>query len=120
MAAKAMLTGAPLPDRYIYPPFWAFLLSLIQRAFGGGVAGDGAAILFCFLINHLSIVAFFVLGSLFLSRCGLSRTFAALLLFAAMLANAPVVRNILYVQVNLLMIDLVLAGVLVMGRSVLL
>lgn len=119
-AAKAMLAGSPLPERYLYPPLWAFLISLIQRAAGGGTTGDGAAILFCFVMNHLSIVGFFVLGSLFLSKCGLSRTLSSLLLFAAMVVNVPVLRNMVYVQVNLLIVDLVLAGVLVFRRSTLL
>lgn len=118
-AAKAMRIGAPLPERYLYPPFWAFLLSIIQSSIGG-VLGDRVSVLFCFVLNHLSIVGFFVLGSLFLSRCGLSRAFSSLLLFAAMIVNVPILRNMVYVQVNLLFIDLVLASVLVLRRSVLL
>jgi hypothetical protein len=119
-AARAMLAGAPLPDRYLYPPFWAFLLSLIQRAFGGGAVGDGAAMLFIFVANHLSVVGFFILGSLFLRRCGLSRALASLLMLAAVVVSAPVLRNMVYLQVNLILVDLVLAGVLVLRRSVVL
>jgi len=77
-------------------------------------------ILFIFIVNHLSIVGFFLLGTLFLSRCGLSRIFAAVLLFAAMLVNVSILRNMVYVQVNLLLVDLILAGVLVFRKSVLL
>ena len=119
-AAKTMGAGAAMTSRYVYPPFWAFFLSTIGKAFGGGEVGDWAIILVCFVLNHLSIVAFFILGSLFLSRCGLSRTFSSVLLFAAMLVNVPILRNMVYVQVNLLLVDLVLAGVLVFRRSVLL
>lgn len=119
-AAKAMLVGASLPDRYLYPPFWAFLLSLIQRAFGGGWVGDGASMLFIYIVNHLSTVGFFILGALFLSRCGLSRALSSLLMFAAMVVNVPVLRNMVYLQVNLVLVDLILAGVLVFRRSVVL
>ncbi len=119
-AAKVMSAGAEMTGRYVYPPFWAFFLSTIYRVLGGGVVGDGAIILTCFVLNHLSTVGFFVLGSLFLSRCGLSRTFSSLLLLAAMLVSAPILRNMVYVQVNLLLVDLILGGVLVFRRSVLL
>jgi len=114
-AARTMLAGQPLPERYIYPPLWAFSLSLLQRAFG-----EQAPALACFATTHISLVAFYVLGVLLLARCGVSRTLASLLMFAAVVVNVPILRNVVYVQVNLLLIDLVLAGLLVMRRSTLL
>jgi hypothetical protein len=117
-AAKTLEVGAAMTPRYVYPPFWAFLLLNVGRAFGGGPVGDHAIILFCFALNHFSVVGFFLLGAHFLSRCGLSRALSAMLLFAAVAVNVPVLRNMVYVQVNLLLLDLVLAGVLVLRKSV--
>ena len=44
----------------------------------------------------------------------------AVLLFAVMVVNVPILRNMVYLQVNLILVDLVLAGVLLFRKSVLL
>lgn len=111
-AANSILAGEPFPKRYIYPPLWASFLSKILM-----IGGEKGATLACFTLNQLSIVGFFILGVLFLSRCGLSKTLSSLLTFTFMLINVPILRNIVYVQVNLLLLDLILAAVLLFGRS---
>lgn len=110
-AAARVLAGAPLPGGYLYPPLWAFFLAGIQSLWG-----PAGPIVACFALNQLSLWAFFVLGSLFLRRCGLSLALASILLFVAMLINVPLRDNTVFVQVNLLLADFVLVAVLLAER----
>jgi hypothetical protein len=114
-AAENIIAGEPFAKRYVYPPLWASFLAHIYRAFG-----RHGAVLACFVVNQLSIVLFYILASLFVSRCRLSLSLSAILVFFALIVNVPVLRNTVYVQVNLLLVDLVLASVLVLPKSALL
>jgi hypothetical protein len=111
LAAENIVSGQPFHPRYLYPPAYACLLAQIFRLFGLAVA-----IISCFVLNLLSLVGFFFLASAFLRRCGLTRNLASLLLFLSMILNVPVLRNVIYVQVNLLMLDLVLGAVLLAAK----
>ena len=110
-AAHAINDGEPFHARYIYPPLWASLLAVIQSGLG-----HRAAEIFCFALNHISLVAFLPLAVLVLERCGLSRRLAALLMLIALAVNVPVLRNLVYVQINILVLDLVLVAVLAAPR----
>lgn len=110
-AGKTIRSADALPIRYIYPPLWAYVLSWIQSGLG-----DRASEIFCFVVNHSSIVASVPLMSMFLERCGWCRRSAALAVFAAIMFNTAVVRNVAYVQVNFLVLDLLLLGVLLPRR----
>ncbi|MEW5800896.1 MAG: glycosyltransferase 87 family protein [bacterium] len=112
-AAINILNKQPFHARYVYPPLWASFLAHVYRFTGRA----GAAVFACFVINHLSIVAFFILASLFLNKCGLSLNLSCILLFLSLAINVPVLRNMVYVQVNLLMADLILASVLLISKS---
>lgn len=111
LAAENIASGQPFHPRYLYPPGYAFLLAQIFRLFGPVVT-----IIACFVLNLLSLVGFFFLGSAFLKRCGLTGNLASILLFLSMIINVPVLRNVIYVQVNLLMLDLVLGAVLLAAK----
>jgi hypothetical protein len=114
-AAENIIAGEPFAKRYVYPPLWASFLAHIYRAFG-----ERGAVIACFAVNQLSIVLFYILASLFVSRCRLSLSLSAILVFFALIVNVPLLRNTVYVQVNLLLADLVLASVLVLPWSALL
>lgn len=111
-AAGNIINGAHFHPRYIYPPFWALVLATVYRC-----CGYMFTVIFCFTLNLLSIPVFFVLGSLFLNNCGLSLNFAGLLMLCATVVNVPLLRNAGYVQVNLLLLDTVLAGILFFAKS---
>ena len=112
VAAGNIVNGEAFHARYVYPPFWASLLADLYRLFG-----KPGAIYACFVLNHLSLWAFFLLGSRFLTRCGVSLHLAALLMAAATIVNVPLLRNMVYVQINLLLVDSILLGILVLRRS---
>jgi hypothetical protein len=111
-AAENIIHGQPFHSRYIYPPLLASVLAHIYRALG-----SQAAVLACFIMNHLSLWAFFILGSMFLRRSGLSLHLSSILLAVAMIANVPVLRNVKYVQTNLSYTDLILAAILLLPKS---
>jgi len=110
-AGRAIGLGEPFPSRYVYPPLWAYVLAGFQAGLG-----ERAAEIFCFVINHLSLVAFLPLAVVFLQRCGMSRQRATLLVLVATAINVATVRNVVYVQVNFLVLDLLLLGVLAPRR----
>lgn len=106
-AAANLVTGNPLPERYLYPPAWATFLSVFYR-----IGGRNLATFVCYLLNPLSFVCFFPLMVAMLRRFNCSLSAASLLTAAAMLLNVPILRNMAYLQVNLILTNLVLLGVL--------
>lgn len=111
-AAKNILNKEPFHERYIYPPLLATFFMILLR-----LMGEQATIITWFILNHLSLVVFYFSAVLFLMRCGFSVNFASLILFGVLLVNVPVLRNISYTQVNLIMLDLVIFSSLLFSRS---
>lgn len=106
-AVLNLIQMEPFHQRYIYPPMWASFLSIFYH-----IGGQQAVYLTCFLLNSLSFLSFFPLIVLFLKRLGCSLACASILAFGAIFINVPILRNMTYVQVNLLLLDLILLSLL--------
>jgi hypothetical protein len=113
-AAHNLADGAPLLGRYIYPPLWATALSAVIRF------GDKFTFDVMWSANLLAAGLFFVLLTELLRRYGFSRTLAAVAVLLFCAVNMPLLRTLLYVQVNLHVINLILLAVLLLPRSALL
>ncbi len=105
-AATAMYNNQPLPGSYFYPPLWATLLQVLVPL------GQDAFFLILWLLDFFSFLGLYVLLLRVLERYGFSPRFAALVTTVFMLANAPALRTLVYVQVNIHALDLALLGLL--------
>jgi len=105
-AARNLYLHQPLPATYFYPPLWATLLQYLVPA------GEDTFFLVLWLLDFASFVAFYILLSRVLQRYGFTARLAAVVTTVFMLANAPLLRTLVYVQVNLHMLDLILLAVL--------
>jgi Glycosyltransferase family 87 len=111
-AAKSLFLNQPLPSTYFYPPLWATLLQFLVPA------GEGAFFLVLWLLDFAAFVAFYFLLHKVLQRYGFSAPLAACVTTIFMLACAPLLRTLVYVQVNLLTLDLILLSMLMYpGRA---
>src|SRR5262249_5135473 len=105
-AAFNLHQGEPLDREYLYPPLWVwFLASFIP-------IHTKLPILIVAVVNLASLVAFIPLLMATLKRFGWSIDAAALSVFGILLVNVPVLRNIGYLQINLLVADCVLGSLL--------
>ncbi|MCX5752054.1 MAG: glycosyltransferase family 87 protein, partial [Candidatus Krumholzibacteria bacterium] len=111
-AASNLFRGEPLHARYLYPPLWATLLKPLVPL------GWRAIFDLCWLLNALSLFAFFFLLHGALKRYGFSARLAALVTAAFLLVNAPVIRTLCYVQVNVHVMNLILLALLLYPRSI--
>ncbi len=111
-SAMAMYNNQPLPGSYFYPPLWATLLQFLVPA------GQDSFFLFLWLLDFITFLGFYVLLHRVLERYGFVPRFAALVTTVFMLANAPLLRTLAYVQVNVHALDLALLSMLLYpGRS---
>jgi hypothetical protein len=111
-AAENIIANEPFHKHYVYPPLWASFLAQITK-----LLGHQGAHVTCFIVNQLSLWGFFILGTLLLNRCGLSLHLSSIFLTMAMIINVPILRNTVYIQVNLLLMDFILAGILLTKRN---
>jgi hypothetical protein len=109
-AAFKLSAGEPLPSEYFYPPLWATLLSWFARL------GEDGIFFIVWLLNLLSIFAFYFLLSRTLQLYGFSPRLAVLVTTAFMLANAPLLRTMVYMQVNLHVMNAVFLSLLLYRR----
>ena len=93
-AALKLSAGQALPNEYFYPPLWATLLAWMAPL------GENGIFLTVWLLNLLSLFAFYFLLVHTLHLYGFSARFAALITTGFMLANAPILRTMVYMQVN--------------------
>jgi hypothetical protein len=112
LAAKNILDKKPFHARYIYPPMLASFLAMLWSAGKGNVLPTFV----CFMANMFSMWAFFAFCVVLLRKLGCSLDLAALVTFAVLTINVPVLTNLGDIQVNLLVMDLVLASVLTFER----
>jgi len=105
-AAFTMFKHQPLPDTYIYPPLWATLLSFLTPLGADGI------LLVCWIANILSLFLFYYLLHRILEHYGFNPQAAALTATGFLLVNMPVLRTLLYVQVNLHVMNLIFLSVL--------
>jgi hypothetical protein len=105
-SAATMYRNEPLHGSYFYPPLWATLTQFLVPA------GEDKFFIALWLLNIVAFVAFFFLLQRVLMRYGFGPRLAAAVTTVFMLANAPLLRTLAYVQVNLHTLDLVFLAVL--------
>ncbi len=109
-AATAMFNNQPLPGSYFYPPLWATLLQVLVPF------GQDTFFLVLWLLDFISFLGFYVVLLKVLERYGFRPRCAALVTTIFMLANAPLLRTLAYVQVNVHALDLALLSLLLYPR----
>ena len=105
-AAVKLYNNQPLPGSYFYLPLWA---TLIQYLAPLGLEGF---FLVLWLLNFLALLLFYILLHQALQRYGFASQLAAAVTILFMLANAPLLRTLVYVQVNLHALNLILLSLL--------
>jgi hypothetical protein len=109
-AAFKLASGQPLPTEYFYPPLWATLLAWLVPL------GKDGLFLVIWLLNLLSLFAFYFLLAYTLQLYGFSAHLAALITTGFMLVNAPILRTMVYMQVNLHVMNAILLSLLLYRR----
>ncbi len=109
-AAFKLAAGNPLPNEYFYPPLWATFLSWLVPLGEGGIFNT------IWLLNLLSLFAFYFLLLHTLKLYGFSTNLAALVTTVFMLVNTPILRTMVYMQVNLHVLNAVFLGLLLYRR----
>ncbi|HET9590170.1 MAG TPA: glycosyltransferase 87 family protein [Anaerolineales bacterium] len=105
-AAFALAGNQPLPDFYLYPPLWATLLSFLTPL------GEDGILLIAWIANVLALLLFYFLLQRILARYHFSPQAAAFTATLFILVNMPVIRTLVYVQVNLHMMNLIFLSIL--------
>lgn len=105
-AAFKIFEHQPLPDTYIYPPLWAVLLSLLTPL------GEDGILIVCWIANIFSLFAFYYLLHRMLEHYQFSSNAAAIITALFMLVNMPLMRTLMYVQVNLHVINFIFLSIL--------
>lgn len=109
-SAATLYRNEPLHVSYFYPPLWATLTQFLVPA------GEQTFFMALWLLNLVSLVAFFFLLQRVLERYGFGGPLAAAVTTAFLLVNAPLLRTLVYVQVNLHTLNLILLAVLFYPR----
>lgn len=94
-SASTMYRNQPLHGSYFYPPLWATLTQYLVPA------GEETFFLVLWFLNVVSLAAFYWLLLRVLERYGFGERLAAIVTTVFLLANAPFLRTLVYVQVNL-------------------
>ena len=105
-AAFSTLKDQSLPDTYLYPPLWATLLSFLAPF------GEDGILLITWTANLLSLFLFYFLLIRILEHYQFKAQFAALIATLFILVNMPILRTLMYVQVNLHVINFIFLGIL--------
>lgn len=113
-AATALLNNQTLPDTYLYLPLWATTLQFIVPL------GDQGVLAILWTVNMLALGVFYVLLIRILERYGFSNRFAVIVTVLFLLVNTPLLRTLGFVQVNLLVMDLVFLSILTYPKNTLL
>ena len=109
-AAFKLSAGQALPNEYFYPPLWATLLAWLVPLRENGI------FLAVWLLTCSPFFLFYFLLSCTLQLYGFSPRLAALVTTGFMLANAPILRTLVYMQVNLHVMNAVLLSLLLYRR----
>ncbi len=105
-AAVKLYANRPLPGSYFYLPLWATLIQFLAPF------GLDTFFIVLWLLNFLSLLLFYILLHRALERYGFSPRLAAGVTILFMLANAPLLRTLVYVQINLHALNFVLLSLL--------
>ncbi|MFN8383966.1 MAG: glycosyltransferase family 87 protein [Anaerolineales bacterium] len=113
-AATALANGQSLPDTYLYLPLWATILQYIVPL------GDQGVLVTLWTVNIIALGAFYFLLVQILERYNFPHRFAVLTTILFLLVNAPLQRTLGFVQVNLMVLDLVFLSILTYPKNTLL
>ena len=111
LGASNLYNGEPFDSLYIYPPFWAMLLKPLVPL------GEETFLNVLWLLNLLSLMAFYFLLHRVLERYGFTPRLASLVVTLFMLANVAIIRTMFYMQINLHVLNLIFLGLLLYPRS---
>jgi hypothetical protein len=110
-AATRLANHQPLPESYYYFPFWATLVELLIPL------GEEVALLAIWILNVLALFAFYFLLGRVLEHYNFSSRLAALVTTGFMLANTPLLRTLVYGQINLHVMNAIFLSLLLFRRS---
>jgi len=113
-AATALLKNQTLPGTYLYLPLWATLLQYIVPL------GDQGVLAILWTINIIALGLFYVLLVRVLERYQFSNRLAVIVVVLFILINAPIQRTLGFVQVNLLVMDLIFLSILAYPKNTIL
>lgn len=105
-AATSLYKNEPLPGSYFYPPLWATLLQFLVPF------GRDNFFIVLWLLNFFSLLVLYVLLLHILERYGFSPRLSALVTTLFILVNVPLLRTLVYVQVNLHALNFILLSLL--------
>ncbi len=109
-AAAHLYNNQPLPPEFLYPPLWATLLEPLVPL------GETAIFVIVWLANLFGLFLFYFLLTATLRRCEFSPRLAALVTTGFLLVNTPLVRTLVYMQVNLHTLNFILLSLLLFRR----
>ena len=104
LAAVNLVHGEPLHARYVYPPLWGFLLSYLL-VFGERIVFD-----VCWLLNYFALLLNFYLLRRVLIVYGYPSVWASIVVALFMCVNVPLLRTLGFVQINLHVLNAILAS----------
>jgi hypothetical protein len=110
-AATRLYNNQPLQHTYLYPPLWATLLEFIVPL------GEEGILLVAWIFNVLAVFVFYFLLHRVLENYGFSARLAAIVTAGFMLINTPILRTLVYVQVNLHTTNAIFLGLILYNRS---
>jgi len=113
-AATALLNNQTLPDTYLYLPLWATVLQFILPL------GDQGVLAILWTVNMFALGVFYFLLIRVLERYQFSNRLAVIVVVLFILINAPIQRTLGFVQVNLLVMDLVFLSILAYPKNTIL
>ena len=105
-AAISMYKNQPVAGGYFYPPLWATLTQYLVPF------GENTFFIVLWLLNFFSLMAFYVLLLRILERYGFSSRVAALVTTLFILVNVPLLRTLVYVQINIHALNFILLSLL--------
>lgn len=105
-AATSMYKNQPMAGGYFYPPLWATLTQCLVPF------GENNFFLVLWLLNFISFMGLYVLLLRTLERYGFSPRLAAPVTTLFMLVNVPLLRTLVYVQINIHALNFILLSLL--------
>ncbi|MBL8091784.1 MAG: DUF2029 domain-containing protein [Anaerolineales bacterium] len=110
-AATALANGQTLPDTYLYLPLWATLLQFLVPL------GDSGVLVTLWILNIFALSAFYFLLIRILQKYNFSQHLATFITILFLLINTPLLRTLGFVQVNLLVMDLIILSLLTYPKN---
>jgi hypothetical protein len=110
-AATALANGQTLPDTYLYLPLWATLLQFIVPL------GDSGVLTVLWVFNIIALSTFYFLLIHILQKYNFSQHLATFITILFLLINTPLLRTLGFVQVNLLVMDLIILSLLAYPKN---